>query len=164
MPKITIGNNVINFPETGSDALWSPAIIQFAESVEDKFNAASNPFDIASKVVILNDNASTFTLTAAKFDPADVRKFSFNYAIYRKSNTETKIQSGVFSGIYNTIDSTWTFQDEFFGDRKSDGTPYNTFSLNSSYEVELTTQLINGVYDSVNSTISFSGKTELVST
>jgi hypothetical protein len=164
MPKITIGTDVVNFPDNGSDALWSPAVIQFAELVAQQLLFISNPYDISPTIFTITANSSPSNfIIGASFNGDYVRKFSLNYAIYRLTDTTSTTESGVLTGVYNTDDDAWTLQDEYFGDKKSDGTSYHSFTIDSQDRIILTTQQLAGILDEDLSQITFSAKTELVS-
>lgn len=162
MPKITIGTDVINFPDNGSDALWSPAVIQFAEIVADQLATVSNTNNILPTVLALPDNNISDTYSILSFNPSIVRKFSLNYSIYRKSTTTSTVEAGLFTGSYDSNLNVWIFQDEYFGDKKTDGTSYHNFSM-SGNTVQLETKQIAGIYDSSVSKLSYSARTEVVS-
>lgn len=170
MPKIIVGTDVVNFPDNGSDALWSPAIIQFAELVADQLNVSSNPNDIPPSVIgISGVNAENINV-GSNINTSQVRKFSMDYAIYREYINGLSIQlsiteSGTFSGTYNIHSGIWTIQDEYFGDKKNDGTSYHLFSM-SGNQIQLDTEAISGsaITPSDPSALSFSLKTELVET
>lgn len=162
MPKITIGTDVINFPDNGSDALWSPAVIQFAEIVADQLAAVSNTNNISPTVLALPDNNISDTYNILSFTPSIIRKFSLNYSIYRKSDATSTVEAGLFTGSYDSNLNVWIFQDEYFGDKKTDGTSYHNFSM-SGNTVQLETKQIAGIYDSSVSKLSYSARTEVVS-
>lgn len=167
---ITVGGVVIQFPNTGSSPIWSEAVIQFAQAVAIQLQTIASPFDIAPTVQILTSNANVgINLNGnganLSFPSGSVRSFTFTYAVYRKTSTPTvNIQKGTVNGIYNTIGAAWSIEHDFEGDAPN-GVPYCTFDINSSDELILTTTALSpGVYDSVNSTISYSATTELVHT
>lgn len=56
----------------------------------------------------------------------------------------------------------WILQHEFTGERQTSGIPYHTFSM-SGDQLQMSTVAIGGAYDSINSKISYSAKTLLVS-
>ncbi len=165
MPKIQIGTDIINFPNNGSDALWSPAVIQFAEAVADTLSGIISPYDVTPKVQTLNTDTNTnLALGGATFDGGLVRKFSLNYAIYR-TRTDSSLsisEAGILTGTFNTDTVSWEIQDEYIGDRQANGEPYHKFTIGSE-QVFLDTVGIGSPYDPINSKISFSAKTELVS-
>lgn len=167
---ITVGGVVIQFPNTGSSPIYSEAIIEFAQAVATQLQTIASPYDIAPTVQILTSNVNTnINLsgngTNVSFPSDLVRSFTFSYAVYRVTSTPTtNIQEGTVSGIFNTSAGTWSIQHEFKGNAPL-GVPYCTFDMNASDELLLsTTSLSPGVYDTVNSTISYSAQTELVST
>lgn len=168
MPKIQIGTDIINFPNSGTDALWSPSVIQFAELVADTLNGIASPYDISPQVLNLTtDINNEFVLPGTEFPKVAVRKFSLSYAIYRtRTNSSLSVtESGTFTGIYNSKTSQWEWQDEYNGDRQPNGDAYHEFKINSEDKVTLTTTSIGipgSPYDSLNSKISYSAKTLLV--
>lgn len=166
MPKIQVGTDIINFPNNGSDALWSPAIIQFAEAVADTLSGIVSPYDITPKVQTLTTDGNTsLTLTGATFSGSNVRKFELSYAIYRtRSDASLSIsEAGTLTGTFNTLTASWEIEDEYIGNRQANGDSYHYFTIGAE-QVFLDTVAIGGAYDNVNSKISFSAKTELVST
>lgn len=163
MGKIQIGTDIINFPNSGSDALWSPAVIQFAESVADVLSGIVSPYDITPKVQTLTTDGNTgLILSGATFAGSNVRKFTLNYAIYRTNGVTSISEAGTLTGTFNTSTASWEIQDEYIGDRQANGLAYHSFSIGSE-QVFLDTVAIGGAYDNTNSKISFSATTELVS-
>lgn len=164
MPKIQIGTDIINFPNSGTDALWSPSVIQFAELVADTLNGIASPYDLSPRVQDLTTDYNTgLFLQGAEFPNTAVRQFSLSYAIYR-TRTDSSLsvtESGILNGIYNSKTAEWELQDQYHGDRKSDGECYHEFIMNSD-KVTLTTFAIGSPYDANNSKISYSAKTLLV--
>lgn len=164
---ITIGTTLIEFPNSGASPLWSEAIIQFAQAVATQLQSQNSPFDIAATVQTLTSNSNiAINLTGngsnLSFPSSSVRAFTFNYAIYRFTSTSSIVDTGVVTGVYNTTTLGWELQHEFSGDVQSDGTAWNTFDINSSDQLLLTTiALPSGTYNAT-STISYSASTELV--
>jgi len=167
MPKIIIGKNVVNFPDSGSDALWSPAVIDFAEIVSTQLLQTSNTYDFAPFVfkITSNTDGALFDI-GASFNGSSVRKFALNYGIYRKTDLMSITESGILTGIYNSTDATWTLQDEFYGDKTPLNEPYHSFTINQN-KIFLTIKALNGAFvpntiNTINNSISFSAKTELI--
>jgi hypothetical protein len=164
MPKIIIGSDVINFPNSGTDALWSPSVIQFAEVVADTFSKIVSPYDVSPQVQNLTtDTNVNLELVSVEFPNFIVRQFTFNYAIYRtrEDASLTVIESGTVNGIYNTSSASWSIEDSYIGDRQPDGSSYHSFSMLAD-KLVLNTVAIGAPYDSANSKISYSAKTLLV--
>ncbi len=161
--NITIGNQVIKFPSDGDDALWSPAIIDFAQAVADQLSGISSEFDISPRVQILaSDSNTNLNVEDVIFPSGSVRSFVLTYSIYRTNGVITLAEDGILSGVYNTVTSTWGLQHEFNGDRQPSGDSYHTFSM-SGDQVTISTVSIGGVYDNINSKLSYQASTLLVS-
>lgn len=165
---ITIGTTLIQFPNTGASPIWSEAVIQFAQAVELAIASASSPFDIAPTVQILTSNVNTNLPLNGNgadltFPTSFVRSFNFNYSIYRVSDSVNIVDEGTVIGIFNSTSSRWSINHSFQGNVQSNGIPWNTFNIVGNNLV-LSTRGIPGVYDTINSTISYSATTELVAT
>jgi hypothetical protein len=162
MPRIVIGGQVIDFPNSGSDPNWASGIIAFAQAVAEQLEAIASPFDVPPKVQILTSNSNTnLALEDAIFPTGSVRSFTLYYAIYRVSSTTSITEQGEVSGMYNSDTSTWILTDSYSGDRQATtGLPYHTFSMDGD-QLEISTVAIGGTYDSASSTISYSAKTQL---
>ena len=158
--KITIGSTVINFPTSGTDANWAEAMDAFAIAVKDQLTAVGLPKDVSPQVTDINDSGFQ-TLTQTDFDNSIVRGFTFNYATYRVSGTTTKSETGTVIGVYNPTTTNWILEHEFAGDTQPNGQSYIIFDMDpanpNSLRMNLTS--IGGIYDAVNSKISFSAKT-----
>jgi hypothetical protein len=161
--RLIVGSQVIEFPSSGQDANWSTSVIQFAQAVTDQLAAISSQFDISPRVQILSSNTNSgLVIDSCVFPSGSVRSFTFNYAIYRVSSTMNLAEDGIVSGVYDTATSTWSLEHEFNGAKQSSGLPYHTFTM-SGDQLQLSTVALDGSYDSVDSTISYSAKTQLVS-
>jgi hypothetical protein len=161
--KITIGDQTINFPSSGTDANWAAAVDDFAIAVADQLAAIASPFDVSPRVQTLSsDSYSQFALPGAAFPDGSVRSFNFNYGIYRTNGTISIAEEGQVNGVYNSSTSSWTLRTEFQGPRQSDGTVYNSFSM-SGDQLTLSTVAIGGAYDGTTSKISYFAKTNVVS-
>lgn len=162
MPQLLVGQQLIDFPNSGADPLWSEAVIDFAQAVTDQLATLSSGFDIAAKVQILTSDANTnLNISGAIFPSGSVRAFVFGYAIYRTNGVISVLDSGTVRGQFDTLNSTWLLQHQFVGNRQSNGVQYHTFSM-SGDQLTLSTVAIGGSYDSANSKISYSAKTELI--
>lgn len=171
MPNIQVGNQIIKFPNSGADANWAPAIVQFAEAVGSQLLILGNPGDKSSRVEQLTANGLTnWNIPNATFIGSETRKFTFSYAIMRRNYvTPTPLsiaEQGVVEGVYNTYLNSWELTHNFTGPRQVgvgvNGLAYHTFNMSGS-QLRLTAAAIpeptNGDYG----TISWSAKTELVS-
>ena len=162
MPLISIGGQIIDFPNSGQDPLWSTGVIAFAQAVADQLAAVASPFDVPPKVQVLtSDSNVNLNLTDAIFPNGSVRSFSMYYTIYRTNGVDSVTTQGEVYGAYDSLGAMWILSEKFDGVRQADGSAYQTFNM-SGDALQLSTVAIGGAYDSVNSTISFSAKTELV--
>ena len=162
MPNIHIGNTIIPFPNSGSDANWAPPVIEFAELVAQILQGLASPFDVVPQVMELTSDANVnLSITSAIFPNGSVASFNFMYNIYRVNNTFSVIETGEVHGTYDAFNAVWILQREFNGEKQADGTSYHSFSM-SGDQLQLTTIAIGGTYDSVNSRISYSAKSQLV--
>lgn len=163
MPNITIGNTVIPFPDSGSPQDWAPAVIAFAKAVQNQFLLVGSPYDKPPIVQQLSSNANaSLKIINSNFSPLQVRSFIMDYAIYRVTNTNFITEAGKLTGVYNSTTASWEIQDEFIGDKQSDGTSWHSFAMGSGDYVYLTTVILPGTYNGTVSTFSYSAKTELV--
>ena len=167
MAKVIVGTTVIDFPTSGTDANWGIAVEQFATAVANELAGLASPFDVSPRVTTLNNDANVnLPVPGCLFPSTSVRSFALSYAIYRTNGsglgTTTLAEEGTVSGVFNTVTSLWYLQHDFNGDRQANGEAYHTFSM-SGDQLNLTTVAINGSYDSVNSKLSYSAKTILIS-
>jgi hypothetical protein len=170
--KIQIGTEIITFPTSGTDANWAEAVDQFAIAVAEQLSLINTANDVAPTVLLV-PNGGVLDLSSAIFPSGTaagkVRSFVLTYAIYKASTgvgAEVKVESGTFSGVYSTT-AGWITQREFVGDRFSDGTSYHTFRMKPSDtdQVQLVVDhpIGGATYDTANSKITYSAKTEPVS-
>lgn len=138
MPKITIGSDVINFPSTGSDAVWSQPVVDFAVAVESALTAVVSTYDISPNSVELPNN-TTFTDIAAgtiSFPSAYVASFVFTYSIQRVGLSGKYISEyGVINGVFNEdpgVNGGWKINHQFNGEKLTNGTFYHSFQMNGN--------------------------------
>lgn len=174
MPKIIIDTTVIDFPQSGTDANWAPAVVEFAEAVEASLAKIGTAYDKAPRIELLPEtsNGSTITLKDSYFPKEFVRSFIFNYSVYRRSdnslvipldNSMTVVEQGTFTAIYDDKLAQWLWEQNFVGSTQNSGVGYNLFEMdNSADSVKLTLTAITGTYDETNSKISWSAKALLV--
>lgn len=163
--RVQVGATIIDFPTSGTDANWAAAVDLFVQAVADQLSTISNPYDIPNIVQKLTADANNnLILSQVLFDHTLVRSFTFIYGLFRTNTVTSLAEAGTVTGVYDTLLGSWTIQHEFEGDRQaSTGLPYNIFSM-SGDRLTLTTVPINGSYDSNNSRITFSAKTEAIAT
>jgi hypothetical protein len=170
MPNIQIGTTIIPFPDSGSPQNWAPAVVAFAVAVQNQFLISGSPYDLPPIVMTLSSNSNPLLqIINCEFNPANVRSFTMPYAIYRVTSIASiptaYAESGVLTGVYNSVSTSWELQDEFEGPLQDStgpnpGQAWHSFSMGSGNFVYLTTALLSGSYTT--GTISYSAKTELV--
>lgn len=167
MPNIIIGSTVIDFPSSGADANWAPATIEFAQTVSDVLAGLVSAFDISPRVEVLANDANVgYAIPSAAFPNLQVRSFVFSYSIYRTNGVTTLSETGTIFGVYNKVPSPgvseWMIEHQFSGPRQANGNQYHTFYMTND-QIYLDTVALGGAYDNLNSKISYSAKTLLVS-
>lgn len=103
MPTITINNIPINFPDDGASPDWAPAIIQFAEAVENSLANVVNPNDVFPQVFSINsyNSASNISIPALSFPTASVCAVFIRYAVYRTTSSANASEAGDLIAVYN---------------------------------------------------------------
>lgn len=169
MPRIIIGSKVIEFPSSGADANWAPAITDFAVAVADELAGLISPFDVSPRVQTLNTNPSVgnyldINVEDCSFENDQVRGFFFSYTIYRESTgvgAEKLDEVGTVNSVYNTDTGDWSYNHSFNGETQADGSAWHEF-LMSGDQLVLRVWGIGGVYNDIDSKISYSAKTLLI--
>lgn len=160
--KLTVGQQVINFPTSGTDANWAEAVTQFAEATANALAGVGLTYDVPPQVEELIESGPA-PQPLAEFPNVDVRGFTFNYSAYRiaTSPTITKVQAGTVTAVYNEDTNVWTLQHEFTGDKQTpSGLPYITFFMDvDALKVETVALGGTSTYDQPNSKISYTAKT-----
>lgn len=160
MPRIIIGSDVIEFPTSGTDANWAPAVDQFAVAVEEVLGGIVSIYDVTPQVQEINiggggsDSAAT-DIEKCVFDYALLRGFTFYYSLYRTNGTLGISENGTVTGSYNTLTALWEIEHSFSGVRKTNGSLYHIFSMSGNI-LQLTATAITGSVSG--SKISYSAK------
>jgi hypothetical protein len=144
--QINIKGTLIDFPSSGESPNWSPAVIEFAQAVEDAILSAVGPYDIPSQVfTILNDN-QTYDVTNLSFSTATVRAGFIRYSIILEG-TATTTEAGNIMVVYNG--STWDLTRDYVGNANC------IFSISSIGQVSV---IIPAVPGFVTGKLSFSAQ------
>ena len=143
MPILDIQGTIIDFPNSSAAPNWSPAIIQFAESVASALSSLVGPYDVVPQQFILTsvpDSLDT-ALTNLSFSNTQVRCAFIYYAVYRNTNTTTVSEAGLLTVVYNESQASglkWQML------RESDSDALVTFSIDDTGQVFINTQSISG--------------------
>jgi len=153
MSTITIQGTPVDFPDSGEDPNWAPAIIQFAQLVENALAAAIGPNDLAPQAFALDNShlaATDVTITNFQFSSTDIRGAFCKYTVFRTRGATIMSQIG---DMFIRFDGTaWVL------DYTKQGDASITFSIDANGQVKFTTLSIGtaGIHTGY---ISFSAQT-----
>lgn len=149
--SVTIGNTIINFPDSASDPNWAPPVIQFVEAVAAVLSSVVGPFDIPPRIMNINafdivtnqpvtDGIIPLTFPTTTFPGNGVRGATINYTVYRNSTATTVVENGTLEIVFNPATvPTWEIQREYVGDANI------TFAIDGTGQVTFSTTTIGGV-------------------
>lgn len=142
--QIVVGGEIIEFPSSGAQANWSPALIQFAEATAGVLAGVAGSYDVSPQIYsIVSDVNTNVNVPLLTFPIANVRSAMIRYAIYRVSDTTTEAETGVVEIVYNNATSSWQIS------REATGTDNGlTFSVTNVGQVQFSTTAIGGTYTS----------------
>lgn len=103
MPTLIINQQVIEFPESAESPNWAPAIIQFAEAVEQGLAIAIGTFDVAPQAFTIDayNSATDIDITNLSFPTTNVRAVFIRYSVYRTTDSETAYEAGDMIAMFN---------------------------------------------------------------
>lgn len=141
MPQIIVGTTPIDFPDSGSPADWSQAVIVFAQTVAQTLATLASTGDIPVKVMQLTGSDNPVTdkeVTDLVFATDSLRAVHVRYSVYR-STSDISVQETGLMLLLNT-DSGWTQSTLLkVGDAKV------SFSVDSSNgKLSISTELLSG--------------------
>ena len=132
--QINIKGTLIDFPSSGQSPNWAPAIIEFAQAVEEVLTLFASPFDVPPQVIELQNGVSA-DIIPLKFPTSNVRSINVRYSIFRQSDNvnDKETESG---NILVTYDGTaWYMEREFMSNKP---TPSVTFQISSTGQFSYT--------------------------
>jgi hypothetical protein len=151
---ITIQGTPIEFPSSGESPNWAPAVIEFAQAVENAILSAVGPYDIAPQVFnLVSASAPDVEITDLNFPISAVRSAYIKYSIYRTTSLETVSEVGNIICVYDaskSVNNKWTVSRDYVGDAKC------SFKITDDGQVEITTDPLTGTY--VSGKVSFSAQ------
>lgn len=137
--KINIQGTLIDFPTSGQSPNWAPAIVDFAQAVEQTLNGIANENDVSPTVINLSNNVVNENITALSFASSVVRSAEIRYSVYRKNNDPyVEAESGTLTVVYTGSD--WEIQREYMSNQP---TPSVEFSISNTGQISYTSSLIN---------------------
>lgn len=144
MPIITIGGTPIDFPNTGTSPVWSEAVIEFAQAVEEALSGLVSTGDVAKQNFVLNASHNPgmdITLTGLSFSTAVVRAGFIRYTVFRQTTTNSVYEAGEMTVVYNpnnSVGQKWELQRESVGDAQI------TFAIDDAGQFSFSTTAIPG--------------------
>lgn len=143
MPIITIQGTPIEFPDSGNDPNWAPAVIEFAQAVEAALQGFVGAYDVAPQTysMVTNVNASPVDLPNLTFPTSDVRGVFIRYTVFRSTDTTSAYESGDIIATYsasNPSSNKW----DVIQRRNGDGKVSIMFS--DSGQVQFTSEALSG--------------------
>lgn len=154
MPTIVIQNTPIEFPNSGSSPNWAPAVIEFAQAVEEALSAAVGDYDVSPQVYTLINNANTdLEVPNLTFSITEVRSATIEFSVYRETNTNKSFAKGRLNLFYDDDAASWAVQRE---DDIGNVTDEVTFDITPSGQVRISTETLAG--SGYSGTISYSAK------
>ena len=139
-----------NIPSSGESPNWAPAVIEFAQTVEDAIASAVGQYDIPNKTFTLVNPVDTTPLAISdlSFPTSAVRAAFVKYSVIRITSSETKTETGNIMVVYDG--SSWTLGRDYVGDANC------AFDITSTGQIRITTTALTGTYTS--GKISFSAQ------
>lgn len=159
MPQLNIQGTIINFPDSGESPNWAPAVIQFAQAVEEALSAVAGPFDVSPQIFVMTSNAnSNVSLPNLAFPTSSVRGAFIRYSVFRTTSLNTVSESGNMIVTYNPdgpIGNKWEIIREYVGNAQV------TFSITDVGQIQFSSSLLTGTGHA--GTISYAGQALLQS-
>lgn len=86
MALLTVGNQIFNYPDPGTEAGWGQDATGWATAVTAALGALISPGDILqTTLVVANDQSAAADVTGLFFNSTLVRAANISYAVYRVS-------------------------------------------------------------------------------
>jgi len=101
---VTIGNEVIEFPEQGESAPWGEPVTQFAEAVEDVLADVQGSNDILlSQASLVNNQTTLANINGFIFNTGQVQAIFSEFLVTRTYDSGASVvtESGVIEGNFD---------------------------------------------------------------
>ncbi len=144
MPIIQIQGTVINFPDSGSSPNWAPAVIDFAEAVQNALSGVVGPADVAPQTLVLDsyNPGTSINVPNLNFSTTTVRAAFIRYAMYRSTNSTSAYEAGTLIIVYNPNGSTNQKWDQ---GRQYVGNGQISFTVKDTGQVQLNVSALAGI-------------------
>jgi hypothetical protein len=142
---LTINNQVITFPTSGTNPDWSSAVDQFAVAVAEALGSVVNPGDVFPQAFSINsfNSASNIPIPALSFPTSTVLAVFIHYAVYRTTSSANASEAGDIILLYNPNNGTglkWTLSQ---GNITGVGAQIN-FNVTDGGQVQFSTTALSG--------------------
>lgn len=137
--QINIQGTLIDFPSSGQSPNWAPAVIEFAQAVEEALSGVVGPYDVPPQVIDIQNGVTNQNILALSFAPSVVRSAQIRYSIYRQNNDPyNEAETGNMLVTYDG--SNWTIERDFMSNQPS---PSVTFDILNTGQIRYTSTLKN---------------------
>jgi len=141
---ITIQGTPISFPQSGSSPDWAPAIVQFAQAVEQALSSTTGPYDVSPQsfdISSLNPGSPNVDIPNLAFSTSAVRAAWVKYTVFRTADSPTSVayEQGNILVVYNSSSGTWEISQDLVGDAQV------SFNITNSGQIQITCTQIGTV-------------------
>lgn len=145
MPQLIINSQVIDFPDSSESPNWAPAIIQFAEAVEQALAIAIGTYDVAPQAFTIDpyNPGTNIDIPNLSFPISNVRAVFIRYSVYRTTDSNTAYEAGDVIAMYNPsnpVTQKWALS----VGNKTGGDGQLTFNVTDNGQFQLTTTALAG--------------------
>lgn len=141
--NITIQGTVISFPSSGESPNWAPALIQFAQAVEDALQGLVGAGDISPQSYTMVSNTNTdVAIPGFQFSTTQIRGANIRYTVYRTNTVPSSTvvaEKGDLEIVYNPqnpVNFKWEISREYVGDAQV------TFSIDDTGQVKFSSDAV----------------------
>lgn len=141
---LVIQGTVIDFPSSGQDPNWAPAVIAFAEAVTAALQGVAGDFDVSPQIFTLDayNPGTNVAIPLLTFPVSNVLSVQINYSVTRTTSLTTVVDAGVITMVYNGANpSNFKWEVARVGVTDSGGI---TFNVTDAGVVQFTTSTLSG--------------------
>lgn len=143
MPSINIRDTVINFPDSGTSPNWAPAVIAFAQAVEDALNLLVGSADVSPQNYTIDafNPVTSQNIPNLLFSTSIVRAAFIRYSVYRTTSLSTVTETGTIIVVYNAsnpVSNKWEIIQYKTGDASI------SFAITDTGQMQFTTTTLAG--------------------
>lgn len=148
--QITIKGTIIEYPSSAASPNWAPALIEFAQAVEEAINSIAGTFDVAPQVqnIDTNNPSTNIDITNLTFPISQVRAATIFYTVYRKTEDsgppdgQEVSEEGTLEILYNASNPA---TEKWHMIRAGQGDAFINFDITDSGQITFTTTALTGI-------------------